>query len=93
AAPPRPPARQQEDDIMIEVSKGSFYAVIGKLDVNPHVVGAFDKVTGYTQEWITPNRAVLGKTVGQCAHGLKPKKYFVTEEFFTKNSAALTRIA
>lgn len=72
---------------MILVTKDSFFATVGQLDVHPHIAGAHDPVDGYTSSWETPQRHVLGRSFG-----IGKTAYYVTPEFFEKNRAALVRV-
>lgn len=69
---------------MIAITKDSFFATVGQIDVHPHIVGGYDRVHGYTQDWkLRYSDAIIGRTVDA------PKQYLVTPEFFEKNRAKM----
>lgn len=77
---------------LIPVTRESFYATIGQLNVHPCPVGNYDQVLGYQSDWKMHGGA--GERVGASIGGtvFSDRAYLVTPAFYSKNSEALVRI-
>ncbi|MFC4624195.1 hypothetical protein ACFO1V_02965 [Daeguia caeni] len=63
---------------MRQVSKGEFYAAVGKLNVHPKIVSGFP----YECQWIflnDPRGPLFGKTVDRVEGGLTVTDYFLND--------------
>lgn len=72
---------------MIAVSRDSFFATVGQLDVHPHIVGGYDAEHGYTSNWkLRSSDRLIGRTIEM------PKQFLVTDDFFQSNRTALVAV-
>lgn len=78
-------------DPMVRVTKDSFFATVGQLDVNPRAIGDYDMTWGYRSDWKRSGGA--GERIGSTIGGthLAETHYFVTPSFYESNRAALAR--
>jgi hypothetical protein len=75
---------------MIQVTRASFFATVGQMNVHPHIgQQAYDNAHGYTSTWQTPARQVVGKSDG--GTHLLASRFFVTEDFYEKHKTSLTK--
>lgn len=79
-------------DSMVRVTRDSFFATLGQLDVNPHPVGDYHEAWGYRSDWKRHGGA--GERIGSTVGGthLTELHYFVTPSFYEANRAALARV-
>lgn len=74
---------------MIRVTKASFFAIVGSLNVHPNIVGPWDSERGYRSDWEMQDgsRRRVGMSYG---NGVERSEYLVEPGFYAANSAALT---
>lgn len=77
---------------LIPVTRDSFFASVGHLNVHPSIYGNHDRTLGYLSDWKL--EAGVGERIGATIGGTTfcEKVYFVTPSFFNKNAATLTRL-
>lgn len=85
------PNQGKEMTGVVEVTKDSFFASIGQLDVHPTIQGAWNKETGYTSAWLTRAGRVLRGMSTSGTHQANPQ-YFVPENSPYLESGALERV-
>lgn len=77
-------------DSMVRVTKDSFYAVVGQLNVTPDPFGRHDMVLGYRSDWKLPHGELIARSIGGTT--FCDRAYFVTTGFYDNNRAALARV-
>lgn len=74
----------------VQVTGGSFHAVVGLMDVHPYPYGRHDQTWGYRSDWKRPNGERVGVTIGGTT--FSARAYFVPRAFFETHRASLQRI-
>lgn len=82
------------DDLsgMIAVTRDTFFATVGQLNVHPCPTGNWDPVLGYRSEWKMHGGAGehIATTIGGTS--LSNTAYLVAPGFYDRNRAALARV-